>query len=362
MKQPISGKPLAPLADGHTGAPPLPLLDKTRRFYPRGRDALFAALTLLGVAPGARVLVPALICDSALAPLRAAGIEPVWIDVREDFSIDVARLEETVARSRPAAALLVRYFGFGCGLAGAVERLRGLGVPVVEDRCHCWVSDAALLGEAAVYSLRKFIPVGDGGMLVVAGGPDRLPPPPSGEGDGHRRADLRFAVRNWAERALFGWGGSNPYAEGTVIGRLRGGGGGAAALDPAVAPRVPSRRLVRYLRSPAVSEAVVRRRRENFDYLATRLAALGIQLPWARCAEDEVPMGLPLIDAGGRLVERLRADGIGAYRWPGEELPPEVEAGGFPCASRLGRRTVVLPIHQDLGPAQLERIAERCAG
>ncbi|WP_460824997.1 DegT/DnrJ/EryC1/StrS family aminotransferase, partial [Massilia solisilvae] len=139
-------------------------------FYPRGRDALLAGLHALGVPPGETVVVPAYICDSTIAPLRGAGYRVLFVDVEPNFELDLAKVLAAVEQGGARAVLAVHYFGFPAGVARLVSALRPRGVRVIEDCCHSFLTRSGgqpvgLAGDAAIFSMRKTLPVPDGGAL-----------------------------------------------------------------------------------------------------------------------------------------------------------------------------------------------------
>jgi CDP-6-deoxy-D-xylo-4-hexulose-3-dehydrase len=62
-----------------------------------GSSALYLAVELLGLAPGAEVVTPALTFATTVAPLVKAGLVPSFVDVEPDtFNIDVDRIEAAI--------------------------------------------------------------------------------------------------------------------------------------------------------------------------------------------------------------------------------------------------------------------------
>ena len=57
----------------------LPGLPAGARLLENGRTALWAALRDLGLSPGARLALPAYVCDSILPALERAGVEPRYV-------------------------------------------------------------------------------------------------------------------------------------------------------------------------------------------------------------------------------------------------------------------------------------------
>jgi len=100
---------------------------------------------------------------------------------------------------------------------------------------------------------------------------------------------------------------------------------------------------------------VIDRHRRHYRQMAASIPAELLCREWDDDMElKSAPIALPIMDTSrdADLVERLRASGIGAYAWPGDELPVVVR-GRYPEAERLARRLVMLPIHYGLTEADL---------
>ena len=89
------------------------------------------------------------------------------------------------------------------------------------------------------------------------------------------------------------------------------------------------------------------------------LSELGDQVPapFARLVEGAAPFVFPVeSDDRSALLRRLEQHGIGALELSAG-LHPSLPREGFANARRLAARTVGLPVHQDLRPQHLARIA-----
>ncbi|NLC56294.1 MAG: hypothetical protein GX774_05610, partial [Armatimonadetes bacterium] len=263
-----------------------------RLLFARARMALSWAVAALGLWPGDVVLVPAYVTGSAVAPLLWAGLQ------LQPYAVNPATLEphwpmlSVMARAaRPHALLLVHYFGFPSDPNAARAFCDRHGLLLLEDCAHSLLTrhgghPLGSHGDAAFYSLRKLLPLPDGGLLRLRfAGPGRLLPPPL---QTSAAALLPLLLRQ-AAQAL----GCRPA--------LRR----AAAIRPVVADEVrlsePARgihpwslRLLRRLDLPAARE----RRRANYRELSQRLA----EVPGIRRLHPELPAGvcpqvLPLLVA-----------------------------------------------------------------
>src|SRR5437868_3820608 len=81
-------------------------------FFARGRDAIFYASKALHLKPGDVVLAPALICSSAIEPLRARRLKVRLVEVTRDLEYDLTALRDALGKHSPKAMLAVCFFGF----------------------------------------------------------------------------------------------------------------------------------------------------------------------------------------------------------------------------------------------------------
>src|SRR4051812_37006435 len=143
-----------------------------------GRSALAVARRIAEATddPPELFLLPAYVCESALAPF--AGATVALYPVGETLQPDVEAIER-LAAGRRACVVVVDYFGFPP--AGGVDDLRPRHL-VVEDAAGGSLVElaepaAGRFGDLALTSLRKFAPVPDGAVLrgpLVR--PESLPP------------------------------------------------------------------------------------------------------------------------------------------------------------------------------------------
>ena len=327
--------------------------------YRAGRLALAAGIDAVRRARGAgtvTVLVPGYFCNEALEPLRRLRITLEFYPIRDDLSPDWEAISAAShSRGGPAALLLVHYFGIPGATAEASVFCGRHGLTLVEDAAHVLAPMAGIgVGDLVIFSPRKLLAVPAGGVLVASEKIGALLDPPV---DGHAwRETAAWTTRRLAQRLLVGlhvpwhrlWPSTEAEPRRSDAGPLRMLGCSPFGL-----------RLLT-VTERAVEEVGARRRR-NYARLLVRVA----RLPGARPLFPSLPDGIcpyafPLLVDGSSasLVTRLRARGIPASRWP--DLPPEVFArpDSHRVALRTRERLALLPVHQGLSTAQLERVGD----
>jgi aminotransferase len=135
-----------------------------------GSNALFMAVKLLDLPPGAEVILPTFTWVSCAQAIIMAGQKPVFCDV--DIDTMNIRREDIEARvtDKTAAVMVVHY----AGLAVDMDPILDLGYPVIEDAAHAVDSTykgkpCGAIGDIGIYSYDavKNLTVGEGGGITA---------------------------------------------------------------------------------------------------------------------------------------------------------------------------------------------------
>lgn len=292
--------------------------DKYRRTsfsFENARSALKAFLASVSVQPEDLVLLPAYVGWSpregsgVLDPIRSLGLRYAFYRLDQRLRIDVGHLRQLMDELPVTVLLVIHYFGYrDPGYPEAVALARQHDAVVMEDEAHSMLTDliggtTGRLGDAAIYSLHKILPVPDGGMLVLNAGGNRLEP---------QIAAARSAFDLWQ-------------------------------FDLA---------------------EIAERRRRNAFRLTELLGPLAgtIDPLWGDPADDEVPQTYPVIVRTGsrdRLYDEMNQAGVGVvslYHTLVKGIPAEFEA-----SHQLSRRMLNLPVHQEVDPEALPGVVQTLA-
>lgn len=303
------------LAPGEGVSDPQHPWDRGHLFLAGGRNVLTHLIDHGRAVRGwRRMLVPDYYCPEVVRAIVATGIPLGFYpaDPRQPIEWPVERLQDG------DAVLVVNTFG--CQFAPVRPVRPGLRIELVEDHSHdpwsgwSWSSTA----DFALASLRKVLPIPDGGVLWSPAG-HSLPAQP-GLAPGHASAAAsRLAAMVLKDLYLQGW--SIPKEE---FRNLQMAAETALAETAVSAALAFSRTFVQ--RFPAQQWRLARRR--NFDCLQGALAAWrGGRLLLAPAA-DQVPYGvILLLDSPGRrnaLRTALIGEGIyPAILWSHGEQDPD---------------------------------------
>ncbi len=327
-----------------------------------GRDALSAVSSAL---PPGTVLVPAFTCAEALEGLRATGRDILFYPVGPDLNPDWPALSDLLSRyragegGRPAAVLIVHYFGFMSDSARAGRLASQHGAAILEDCAHLPFPSSTTSSGApdryAIYSFRKQYPVASGAALAAGG-----------EALSGIRTSSAWPGLIPTVRALTAWAvfksGSARLREwlAPALSDERGLKASPRAITPSAAWL--ARKVVAREGSAANLGATMSARRTNYAALMQMLDSVERITPFfGELPPDTVPWGFPLRVSGGRenrdeLLNVLLREGIGAWSWP--DLPEKVTEADFPLEYRLASETLLLPLHQDLNDSHMRYVAD----
>jgi dTDP-4-amino-4,6-dideoxygalactose transaminase len=135
-----------------------------------GKSAFWYIAKILKFKSDDEVIVPAYFCNQALQPLFNLGARFRFIDIDMDLKYDFKQLVEMFT-DKTRLLIMVQYFGFPVDVGELVSFARSQGVCSVED---CALSYGSMINgkyagttaDFGLFSLRKFFPIPDGGMLI----------------------------------------------------------------------------------------------------------------------------------------------------------------------------------------------------
>ena len=327
-----------------------------------GRVALYHGVRGLNLPRDSTVLVPAYHEGVEVDALLAAGCRVRHYRVDHGLQIDLEDVERKLDSS-VAALYVIHYFGLPQPLPALRAFCDARGIRLIEDCALAlfgrsngtWLGS---VGDLAIFSLYKTLPLPHGGYLVSRGPRWKLPAPPAmstfvqtldlvhhtlhAHGfNGVERAATRasgFVKRmlGWQRQATVSSGGSR-WDERLV-------GYGVSRW---------TRRLVGFTNP----DRVVARRRANYERLVSWLRHY-TAIPFPELAPGVCPLLLPiLVPHRAQAQAQLQAAGVESGQfWPDSHAtcPPDLAAEVAPWRQRC----LELPIHQELSEADIDRVAK----
>jgi dTDP-4-amino-4,6-dideoxygalactose transaminase len=314
-----------------------------------GTAALHLGLLLAGVGRGDDVIVPSLSFIATTNAVRCAGANPVFADVElATQNLTAASVAERLT-GRTKAVVVVHQAGVPAEIGALHELLDPLGVAIVEDAaCAAGATyRGAPIGAHSPYVAfsfhpRKLLTTGEGGMLAVAG------------------EESAARARRLREHGM-----SVDAAARSAAGRVIV----ESYLEPGLNYRMTDIQAAVGLVQLGRLDGIVARRRERGARYRELLAGIpglrtiadppygttNFQSFWALLPED-CPAG-PV-----EVLELMLDRGISGRRGiMAAHLEPayaDHPNGPLPVTERLARRSLVLPLHDELDDAAQDRVVE----
>jgi|GEM_PF-1151024 perosamine synthetase len=336
-------------------------------FYFLGREALLDSLIRLGVKPGESIVIPAYICNSTIDPLKEFGFNICFIDVNKNMSIDCDELTKLHFSVFPRAILIVHYFGIVQDLDRLFNICRERNILIIEDFAHSFLSlegnnDTKMKGDAAIYSLRKILPVNNGGVL-------RFKDSKNNSNfrnifkDSFSFGDFIFIIKSAVFKLVVYMQLFNIYTEKVDsiknnIYLFKNNSSNKSFSRPSLT--VLSKVTAIFLSDETYLNMVRCSHRNNYINLAHNLKKNNIFCFKSQIRYGAVPQALPITNPTlFDEVKQLRKKGIGAYKWPGKELPSQViDCSKYPNANYFNKHLTILPIHSSITNSQIISISD----
>ena len=241
---------------------------------------------------------------------------------------------------------------------------REYDIKVVEDASHSFMSQFlrnknSIKGDIEIFSMRKSLPVLDGGILRINNGNYQSVKACNSQCVSII-SDVKYLILRFFEKLVTAFG-VNIYGQfiNNIKTTLRSKTTNEIHNLNVEACQV-SWQLRKYLSNEEYLQDAQQIIVNNFNQLSQALRSLGFRLLVESVEESVAPQACVVYDDKGGLVDYLRSKGIGAWRWPDEEMPEEVAQNSdqYPNAVFFDEKLVLIPIHQSLGDKQINYIIQ----
>lgn len=330
-----------------------------------GRVALYHGISRLGLPPHSTILVPSYHEGIELDALLAAGYGVRHYRVDHALRIDLADVERKIDPS-VAALYVIHYFGLPQPLPALRAFCDAHRIRLIEDCALALFSRTngtwlGTVGDLAIFSLYKTLPLPHGGYLVERSGRDPLPelraPPAMStlvqtldlvhhtlQANGLSGVERAASRASRAVRRLLRWNRQTTVSS------------GGSRWDQRLVTYGVSR-WTQQLIGFTNRDQVVARRRANYQRLATRLRS-HVSVPFPELPPGACPLLLPVLVANRERVQ-WRLGGLGVQSgsfWPTTHgtCPPDLAAEIAPWREQC----LELPIHQELRSRDVDRVAD----
>jgi len=341
------------------------------------RAALYQLLLAMPRSGRDTVLLPAFHCTTVVEAVLRAGWKVRFYRIKPDLSLDLQDLQCQLS-SEVAAILVIHFLGFPAPLESVSRMSHQFGCYLIEDWAHSFLRGPAphLAGDQGDFALFSFYKhassFAGGGLRVNIQIPWSLPL--------QRSAGVAQSVRIFKrllEQAIENSPGGPlkttfQQCEQWRVGRKHGQSAGTGVSgetsfgsphefsEPLARAGIPwlSRQILHASRWTPLFEA----RRRNYEFLARHLKQTSsFRVLRPALPGDVCPWAFPVwLQARSEGDFKLRAAGVPLFTF-GETLHPEVERASEAArkdAQELSQRLLLLAVHQNLEPANMEHTVQ----
>tara|TARA_B100000029_G_scaffold495098_1_gene559689 strand:- start:7627 stop:8745 length:1119 start_codon:yes stop_codon:yes gene_type:complete len=331
-------------------------------YYSYARGALITAIQSIKnskkMEKYPRVWVPSFICDTVFFLLDHYKIEYSPYPITEDLLPDWKSLENYIF-SPNDVFVLVYFFGFPMGISDAKAFCEKKNILLVEDCAHSIVKNIksngiGTHGVAAIFGLRKIIPIPNGGFLYMKDMAIQTPPAIS-RAKGIYRHPVKMMLQWFTRKPGIRPPGINYYVDKSKLNSFQ-----------------PNYHLFNFQESMSFFGKKVRNATDFDHVLEARKRNYRIYMEELRNLKlISIPKTLRDIDQEATpwvfffffkdaewLINTLRKNGIFAGDFP--NLHPSIfENPDYPRDNLMYRNSITLPVHQDLSVKTVKIIARK---
>ena len=353
-----------------------------------GSAAIAAVVEELNLGPDDGVLLPAYCCGAEAGPFKNVGCQLYFYDIQEDLSANRAQIESAVASHADIKLLFItHYFGMAQpGLQELAQWCNTRQLTLIEDCAHALYGtsegvDLGSVGDYAIFSQRKFLPLTEGGMVVSRSGFTRL-----------SATDKRTVpFFPWLERLFYSMAQNNRCRtkDANIENHMVSIAGIAMSSVPSIACKMvkrlsliprqqwltpeaegPTAISVYQLGVSTLSkriwccsnvEQIVKLRRKHFMLWMRALENQSRVVPLIKALPDGMcPLYFPvLVSHPASIVDRMKKNDIEVFNW-WHQVPPELAMlppEDFAVALALKQKVIALPLHQSVNEKNIAHMA-----
>lgn len=324
-----------------------------------GSSAVYWACRGLRLEPGTRIWMPSLNCGVEVQAAIDAGLDVGFYRLAEDLSVDETDLTRKL-QEQPGIVFVIHYFGFPQpSIDRLAEECRRRQCILIEDCAHALLSnhlgrEVGSFAPLAVFSLRKTLPLADGGAIKVNEELLRhvrqtpfLQPLTGKMPLGARLAYLKDAARGLVHRSL---AGAIPRERSfTSNASFEGARDYLSAMSP----------LSKRVAATADPAHILQRRRQNYLALDQALTGVpGYRKLFAGLPEGVCPLYLPIwVGQREQVMSAMYRQGVETFRF-GATPHPIIGDALRADSSRLRDNILGLPIYDEVSEADIATMAE----
>lgn len=338
---------------------------ETSVLFCQGKSAYWQVIKKMNLKSEAdEVIIPAYICRDAIAPFEAKGITLRYYDISKSLTVNMVRLMDLITY-RTRLVVVVHYFGFVQDMQRIILFCLKHHLKVMEDCALAYGSRrdgqwAGNFADFALFSLMKYFPIPDGGLLLAKEGDVS---PTTSLCSSHNWRVYRFLANslwNGLEARLgFSVKGLFKFLKEHFFSEKNEQPVNKDLID--MWEKGASVATLRILNNLESWKTILEKRRKNYLMLIDSIKDCKWLNPvFEGLPEGICPMHFPVLTKDREYVrKRLESHGVPSYPWPYEkDLPHKVREHlhEYPVTSFYIKNLLLLPIHQSLMPKQMNYI------
>ena len=339
--------------------------DSSINFTLNGRTALKRLALELNLKSGDKILIPGLICSSAIEEIIDLGLNPIYYDIDIDLKINWENILKHIHKNNIKAILIVNYFGFiDLEKQKVLSLCKKNNLIVLDDYCHSFLTfflnreNIAIHGEHIFFNLNKIIRIKSGGFIQTSGTNNQK----NYKVLSRKKINIIFGfLLNQIELINNNYSLINIFDKNFLIfKRIFLKIISFCKVNKNFDSKKLNSNIPIIFSENSFLKKIKEKRIENFNMLYDSLIDLGIT-PIQKITEDiSVPQNLSIFDNSGLLNKYLNRKGIGSYNWPAEELPRfnKKQKSELQNTLKIHKRIVCLPIHQSINKKNIKYMAK----
>lgn len=303
------------------------------------------------------LLIPGYICADFAQAIISTGVDLKFYQIDDKFNPVIKDVFEKID-NETFAVVVVHYFGFLCqSVSRIVDYCRQNNVKVIEDFAHflyCDKTEMNIKADVAVFSLKKLLPLPDGGLLYgnsmnINKNTCDLDEVPRYHQDVYKNT-AKLVLKNYLRRIIFSPRRRYSTINDNQLDRSYSGIKRISDLSESIFRNICQTGHLNYIRE---------RRRENFHCFAdvfSQQKTNAFTLPFNILSDGDIPYMFPVrLDDCDiyNLVDKLRRRGIPVISWP--RLDKSLAC--FARAEKTRSSLLFFPLHEGL---QFKHIEYMC--
>jgi dTDP-4-amino-4,6-dideoxygalactose transaminase len=328
--------------------------NKTRIDTCGGSSALFLGLKLLSKISSRNIWLPAYLCNTVLKTFETLDLDISFYDINKDLEPEL----DSLNIDSKDILLIVHYFGIMQPINKIKSYCFNRNIFLVEDCAHIlpdlninFQNRAGTFGDISIFSLRKQLPVQDGGLLVVNTNNIDLP----GNSCSNKIVNIKKITLQIVENFFFIIGFINIHP---LKIRLKKYFSKAGEYAESNNKNYGLSYLSSFLLKHLCIKTNIQKKKENYKFLLGRIHdGKGVRVPFKNLPVGSVPQYFPIyindLELKTLLQKKMLAKGIGVGSWPGKEKIKQVEFSKYPGSEDWIKRNILIPVHEGLNKKNL---------